>query len=378
MLSKRSSGKTVGVAFAAALLTLIVLYHISRRRSISSILTSSPLRSRILSPRPKVNAAFVMLVQNKDVYGAVNTIRQIEDRFNLNYRYPYVFLNDKPFTQEFMGMMKKASKAEMTFGVVPVEHWSYPDWISKEQAAEARERMRHVIYGSSESYRHMCRYQSGFISQHDALLQYDYYWRIEPDVKYSCDLDFDPFRYMQENGKNYAFTISIYEYAETVVGLWDATKEFMEKYPHLLAENNALDLISDDGGKTYNNCHFWSNFEIVDTRWMRSDAFRQFFDHLDHHSIGGFFYQRWGDAPVHTIAAALLLPIDQIHFFREIGYYHNPFFNCPAEPELQSKCHCDPALNVNRERFTCTAKFLELSGAKRMVYPEELDDYYEE
>lgn len=26
----------------------------------------------------------------------------------------------------------------------------------------------------------------------------------------------------------------------------------MDMYPHLLAENNALDLISDDGGESYN------------------------------------------------------------------------------------------------------------------------------
>lgn len=47
------------------------------------------------------------------------------------------------------------------------------------------------------------RYQSGFFFQHEVMLQYDYYWRIEPDVKYSCDIDFDPFLYMQDNNKKY-------------------------------------------------------------------------------------------------------------------------------------------------------------------------------
>jgi alpha 1,2-mannosyltransferase len=78
---------------------------------------------------------------------------------------------------------------------------------------------------------------------------------------------------------------------------------------------------------------------------MRGEAYQQYFKHLD--EAGGFFYERWGDAPVHSIAAALLLPINQIHFFKEIGYYHAPFYNCPAEPELQAKCHCDPDQNVS-------------------------------
>ncbi|PKK79083.1 hypothetical protein RhiirC2_860813 [Rhizophagus irregularis] len=30
---------------------------------------------------------------------------------------------------------------------------------------------------------------------------------------------------------------------------------------------------------------------------------------------GGFLYERWGDAPVHTIALALFLEKNQIHFF---------------------------------------------------------------
>ncbi|KAI7816679.1 nucleotide-diphospho-sugar transferase [Gamsiella multidivaricata] len=315
-----------------------------------------------------------MLVRNEDLYAAQSIVQQIEDRFNRNYQYPYVFLNDKSFSSSFMDGMRIMSRANMTFSMVPKDHWSYPEWISLKKAAETRKKMKNIIYGASESYRHMCRYQSGFLVQHEAMSEYDYYWRIEPDVQYSCDIDFDPFLYMQDNNKKYAFTISLYEYPETIRGLWNSIKEFMATYPHFLAKKNALGLISDNGGQTYNNCHFWSNFEIVDARWMRGAAFQQLFNHLDR--PGGFFYERWGDAPAHSIAAALLLSIDELHFFREIGYYHQPFYNCLAEPGFQEKCHCDPALNANRERFSCTAKFLEMAGGKRMVYPEELDGYY--
>ncbi|KAF8926381.1 alpha 1,2-mannosyltransferase 2.4.1 [Dissophora ornata] len=221
-----------------------------RHRFLKPVFISTPLPPRI--PTRKANATFVMLVRDKDLYGALKTIRQIEDRFNRNHEYPYVFLNDKPFSSNFMHKMRTISRAKMSFGMVPKEHWSYPAWISQEKAAETRKRMQNVIYGSSESYRHMCRYQSGLITQHELMLQYDYYWRIEPDVKYSCDLDFDPFLYMQDNNKKYAFTISLYEYEETVVGLWNATKEYMEKNRNHLAKDNALELISDDGGQTYN------------------------------------------------------------------------------------------------------------------------------
>ncbi|KAF9362060.1 alpha 1,2-mannosyltransferase 2.4.1 [Mortierella sp. NVP85] len=92
----------------------------------------------------------------------------------------------------------------------------------------------------------------GLLVQHEVMLPFDYYWRLEPDVKYSCDIDFDPFLYMQDGTKKYAFTISLYKYPETIQALRDTTKDFMAKYPRLLDKKNAIDLVSDDGGKTYN------------------------------------------------------------------------------------------------------------------------------
>ena len=54
-----------------------------------------------------------------------------------------------------------------------------------------------VLYGGRESYHHMCRYFSGFFFRHPILAEFDYYWRMEPDVHYYCDLDYDPFLFMQ-------------------------------------------------------------------------------------------------------------------------------------------------------------------------------------
>ena len=57
-----------------------------------------------------------------------------------------------------------------------------------------------VLYGGRESYHHMCRYFSGFFFRHPVLAEFDYYWRMEPDVYYYCDLDYDPFLFMQVRG----------------------------------------------------------------------------------------------------------------------------------------------------------------------------------
>ena len=67
----------------------------------------------------------------------------------------------------------------------------------------------------------------------------------------------------------------------------------------------------------------------------------KYFEHLE--QAGGFYYERWGDAPVHSIGAALLAPKDKLHFFQEVGYRHEPFQHCPvAESHKRGKCWCDP------------------------------------
>ena len=83
----------------------------------------------------------------------------------------------------------------------------------------------------------------------------------------------------------------------------------------------------------------------------------KFFDHLD--QAGGFYYERWGDAPVHSIGAALLAPKDKLHFFREVGYRHEPFEHCPLSTiHRQGKCWCDPHQDNFGESYRspmCTA-----------------------
>lgn len=115
---------------------------------------------------------------------------------------------------------------------------------------------------------------------------------------------------MRENNKIYGFVISMYEFKDTITTLWDKTRQFVAENSQFLHANNSLDFLVDGarpsqpgdkhlGNGDYNLCHFWSNFEIASLEFYRSEAYSKYFEFLD--STGGFFYERWGDAPVHTI-----------------------------------------------------------------------------
>jgi alpha 1,2-mannosyltransferase len=98
------------------------------------------------------------------------------------------------------------------------------------------------------------------------------------------------------------------------------------------------------GQYEYNGLHFWSNFEIGDLNWFRSQEYNDYFEFLD--KRGGFFYERWGDAPVHSLAVGMFLKVEEIHYFGDIGYRHDDLKTCPLlgkTPRIDLECddRCD-------------------------------------
>ncbi|KAI8994536.1 nucleotide-diphospho-sugar transferase [Pilobolus umbonatus] len=312
----------------------------------------------------KVKAAFVILARNSDLNGVRYSLRQMEDRFNRKFNYPYVFLNEDYFTEEFKEKVRSLTQSEVHFGKIDSHMWGYPDHINTTYAAECRQNMqdRNIIYGGSESYRHMCRFQSGFFFRHPLLDQFEYYWRVEPDIQYFCDIDYDVFALMKENNFKYGWTLSLTEYMETIPSLWKTTQDFMDEYPDYVykGKDSLFPWLSDTNSATYNGCHFWSNFEIGSLDFFRSERYIKFFEYLD--AKGGFFYERWGDAPVHSIAVAMMLKPSEVHFFNDIGYKHNPLMHCPSEPFLQKKCACNEGENFDWTDWSCMKRYQALKS----------------
>ncbi len=224
----------------------------------------TPISPVVLPPAKaaggRMNATFVTLARNSDLWEIARSIRQVEDRFNKKYNYDWVFLNDQPFDATFKKVTKALISGTVKYGEIPKEHWSFPNFIDEDRARKVREDMaqRKIIYGDSISYRHMCRFESGFFFRHPLLQEYEWYWRVEPSIELYCDIDYDAFKYMADHGKKYSFVLSLYEYVETIPTLWDSVKTFMKNHPEHIAADNSMGFLSDDGGETYNHCHFVS------------------------------------------------------------------------------------------------------------------------
>ena len=155
---------------------------------------------------PRENATIVMLARNRELDGAVKSVKSIERQFNRWFHYPILFLNDEPWDQEFIDGLTRVSSGKASFEVIKSGMWGFPDWMDQN---EARRKMKQqeakgVMYAGLESYHHMCRFNSGYgalflqkslsrlmpyeskFYDHDALKPYRWYWRLEPDVEFTC------------------------------------------------------------------------------------------------------------------------------------------------------------------------------------------------
>jgi hypothetical protein len=55
-----------------------------------------------MPPLPRrENATLLMLTSDREMDDALRVVGQVEDRFNRKFNYPWIFLNDRPFSEEF-------------------------------------------------------------------------------------------------------------------------------------------------------------------------------------------------------------------------------------------------------------------------------------
>ena len=129
--------------------------------------------------------------------------------------------------------------------------------------------------------------------------------KLTLQVHFFCDVNYDPFRFLHENKLIYGFNMNILDDARSFPSLWAETLGFIREHPKLLHPDADLHWLVDEQGE-YNNCQFFSNFEIGSLNFFRAEENEKYFDWLDKH--GGFFYERFGDAPIHTLSVAMFAP----------------------------------------------------------------------
>ncbi|KAJ3392714.1 hypothetical protein HDU92_008217 [Lobulomyces angularis] len=279
-----------------------------------------PLRPTTV-PSFRVNAAITILCRNEDLEGIKRSLDSFDRNINENLNYPYIFINNVNFSETFkngvqnhllMLREKSLNIPIVEYSLIDEKDWGYPEFIDKKKAENVRKsfKSRFISYGRLESY-------SGPFFMNKDLLKYDYYWRVEPDVDFYCKIDYDPFSLMKEKKFKYGFNMMVKEEMGTIPTLFKTTMDFLK----------------------FNNIKPKSLFKMF--MFFRSKPYQDYFNYLD--KSGGFFYERWGDAPVHSLAVGAFLDKNEVHHFSDIGYRHDIAENCPIFPpgkDCGLKCNC--------------------------------------
>ncbi|KAJ2563522.1 hypothetical protein IW140_006080 [Coemansia sp. RSA 1813] len=309
----------------------------------------------------RASGCFVFVTRTASLTKVRRTMFDVEKRFNERHAYPYVFLSEQPFTEAFQRTVRRMTSARVHFGQIDTHQWRYPRWIDQGRAENAAQMWADANDASTDTtgWRHMVRYWAGPVALHPLVSPFKYMWRLEPGSHYTCDLDYDPFRLMHDQGVSYGFAVSLEAMPDTVPTLWASALEFIHSSKGAPPHNNSLGWLVHSSRKHqpyyYNRCEFLSNFELVDLDFMRSDAYQQLFGFLDRK--GGIYYERWTDASIRSLSVAMLLEPDKVRWFDDVGYRHDLWHNCPAAKDKQMRCHCDPAKSTHLLPMSCSARW---------------------
>jgi hypothetical protein len=159
----------------------------------------------------------------------------------------------------------------------------------------------------------MCHFHAIGVYHQPILCGLEYAWRLDDDSVLQGNVQYDVFRFMKEQELIYGYRLIVSDYDFCVVGLWPATNEYIK--------NNS---IVPEFFATWPFPHmFYNNFEVSDLSFWRSPAYQGYVDYLE--SLGGIYYNSWGDADIKTIAVSMFVSRNKTYAFLNVPYKHKNF-----------------------------------------------------
>ena len=252
------------------------------------------------------------------------SLRRLHTFFTSRFRYPVVILHDRLDSSQQVSLERAFSPSTLSFVKI---HWDLPAALSPADRAAVPPKLLLAGHSWGLGYRHMSRFFcKGLFELPEIVDNYDYYWRLDADSFLLRPVLEDPFRTLRESGREYGYMVVTQEDESVVRGLWNATREYVKLRGLSLTSPGFLQRHLDADGQ-WNRNMYYTNFEITSLAFWRSPAYRDFFDHID--KSNGIYMHRWGDAPIHLLAVALLLPEDRVLQFSGIAYWHQYYVNLP-------------------------------------------------
>jgi len=273
---------------------------------------------------PLRDVAVVVLCRESEADDLIKTVKNFDEAYNAAKLHDYVVFTDVAFSAAAEAKIAAATRSRVIFHVLDAYAWGIPNWVDRRNFSNVLATA--TYYGNTEAYRKMCRFFAGPVFTTPVLANYRYAWRLDSHVRYLCDIVDDPIARMDKAGALYGFALRMKEKMDTIPSLWATAEEYAVRGGRKAAVKEHWD-VTIPGHTVEVGCHYWNNMEITRLSWFAGPTYQDYFKALD--ASGGFFYERWGDAPVRSFALLLLARKQDVIYFEEMGYQHPWWVKCP-------------------------------------------------
>tara|TARA_Y100000296_G_C5156750_1_gene249520 strand:- start:580 stop:1404 length:825 start_codon:yes stop_codon:yes gene_type:complete len=264
---------------------------------------------------------YLIRASDKDVDEFIKSIHSLENYF-LNNNPCDILCYHEIDLQPYINKIKKEIKTKLNFFEI---EFSLPDFYKNFNIPEF---FPHPTHGNGPlawghpgfgmGYRHMCRFFCGEFYKMPQLDDYKYYMRMDTDSFILGPVNYNVFKYMETNNKNYGYipTAIQRDNPKVIEDLWNMSLVWYEK-------NSNICIRSPED--ITEGLMYYTNFEIGNINWFKNSMYKDYYSFLD--QSGGIFTKRWGDAPMRFLALSMLMSDEQKYPICNIPYQHGACYN---------------------------------------------------
>ena len=176
------------------------------------------------------------------------------------------------------------------------------------------EKVPQEVMTKSIGYRHMCRFYSGEMYFQKILKDTNYYLRLDNDSFFREPVEYDIFKYMEDNNYIYGYNATLGDNPQVTVGLLEACQIYSQ----------TRKVIKDINDIPFPQVYY-TNFEIAKFNWFLNPDYLDFYNFID--MLGGIYQYRWGDHIIKFLGLSMLLEDKYKCHFKDLPYVHGNFFN---------------------------------------------------
>ena len=272
---------------------------------------------------PPMKAAIVYLVRfsERDIQDFEKSLKQLKEFFLDEFDYPVLAFHEADLDDATKRKIIRETGVNVQFELIKFE---VPKFLSHLDIPE-----RLPPSGATMGYRHMCRFFSGMIFRQPVICKYDWFWRLDTDSFLLEKINYDVFKFMDDNNFEYGYNRICRDQPLVVVGLGEAAKKYLKDNN---ITPNFLHKFEREG--VWDRFTYFTNFAIAKVSFWRRKDVDAFFNFIDRN--GWIYTRRWGDAPLHLIAISTFMKENKTHCFNDIAYKHQHFVIPPSNPEKQN------------------------------------------